>query len=127
MADSAPPRRRFQFRLRTLLIVVTLLAVACGYVAHEARIVQDRRDEWKRSVTYRHVMFRNEDEFGILNWTRRALGDKVVYIIALPEETDPAELARLHSIFPEGRIRLLEANKPGHSFVWIPPDGLPRN
>jgi hypothetical protein len=31
MADTpATPRRRFQFRLRTLMIVVTLLAAACG-------------------------------------------------------------------------------------------------
>ena len=29
MADPAPPRRRFQFRLRTLMIGVTLLAVPC--------------------------------------------------------------------------------------------------
>jgi hypothetical protein len=29
---------RFQFRLRTLLIGVTLVAVPCAYVAHEARI-----------------------------------------------------------------------------------------
>jgi hypothetical protein len=28
MADPAPPRRRFQFRLRTPMIVVTLLAIA---------------------------------------------------------------------------------------------------
>jgi hypothetical protein len=35
MTENQPsPRRRFQFRLRTLMIVVTLLAVACGYVTH---------------------------------------------------------------------------------------------
>ena len=30
MSCKPSPRRRFQFRLRTLMIVVTLLAVACG-------------------------------------------------------------------------------------------------
>jgi hypothetical protein len=30
--DQPPPRRRFQFRLRTLMIGITLLAVVCGYV-----------------------------------------------------------------------------------------------
>ncbi len=35
---------RFQFRLRTLFAVVTMAAVACAYVAHEWRIVRDRRN-----------------------------------------------------------------------------------
>jgi hypothetical protein len=34
--------RRFQFRLRTLLIVVTLLGVACAYVGWQAKIVRQR-------------------------------------------------------------------------------------
>jgi hypothetical protein len=33
---------RFQFRLRTLLIVVALLAVACAYVGWQAKIVKER-------------------------------------------------------------------------------------
>ncbi len=44
MPDQPSPRRRFQFRLRTLMIVVTLLAVACAHVAHEAKIVRERRN-----------------------------------------------------------------------------------
>jgi hypothetical protein len=35
-------RRRFQFRLRTLMIVVTLLAVPLGYVGWSAKIVRER-------------------------------------------------------------------------------------
>jgi hypothetical protein len=42
-ADSDPPRRRFQFRLRTLLIGVTLLAVTCAYVSRQAKIVNERK------------------------------------------------------------------------------------
>ncbi len=34
---------RFQFSLRTLLIGVALLAVPCVYVAHEAKIVAERK------------------------------------------------------------------------------------
>jgi hypothetical protein len=37
--DAPSPRRRFQFRLRTLLIGVTLLAIPCGYVGWQAKIV----------------------------------------------------------------------------------------
>jgi hypothetical protein len=43
MADPAPPRRRFQFRLRTLMIAVTLLAVACGYVGWLGTKVRNRK------------------------------------------------------------------------------------
>jgi hypothetical protein len=34
------PRRRFQFRLWTLMIVVTLLAVMCGYVGWQMKIAR---------------------------------------------------------------------------------------
>ena len=115
--------RRLQFRLRTLIIGVTLLCVVGGYVASQAKIVQQRRAEWKRSVNDGTFSFRHYDDFGVLNWTRRALGDKVVYIISLPEETDPAELARLHAIFPEGRICLTDwKNHPGvdHAVIFDP-------
>jgi hypothetical protein len=43
MPDQPSPRRRFQFRLRTLMIGVTLLGVACGYVGSQVNIVRDRR------------------------------------------------------------------------------------
>ncbi len=40
---AEPPkrkRRRFQFRLRTLLIGVTLLAIPCAYIGRQASIVR---------------------------------------------------------------------------------------
>ena len=43
MSCKPSPRRRFQFRLRTLMIVVTLLAVGCGYVGWQAKIVRERK------------------------------------------------------------------------------------
>jgi hypothetical protein len=36
-------RRWFQFRLRSLLIGVTLAAIPCGYVGWQAKIVRDRK------------------------------------------------------------------------------------
>jgi hypothetical protein len=38
---ASPTPRRFQFGLRTLMIVVTLLAGACGYVGWQANIVRE--------------------------------------------------------------------------------------
>ncbi len=49
---SKPPKRKrrwFQFSLRTLLIGVTLLAVACAYVGWQAKIVRERRAELNRA------------------------------------------------------------------------------
>jgi hypothetical protein len=47
MADPAPTRRRFQFRLRTLLIVVAVVAAACAIakLAIENRRLARERDE----------------------------------------------------------------------------------
>ena len=41
-----PPKRKrrwFQFSLRSLLILVTLLAVVCGYVGRQAEFVRGRQ------------------------------------------------------------------------------------
>jgi len=44
MADQPSPRRRFQFRLRTLMIGVTMLALPLGYAAWHIRIVRERKE-----------------------------------------------------------------------------------
>jgi hypothetical protein len=43
MADQRPPRRWFQFRLRTLMIGMTLLAVPCSYVGWQAKIAREQK------------------------------------------------------------------------------------
>ena len=48
MPDQPSSRRRFQFRLRTLLIGVALVAVACCVIADRQRLIHERdtaRDE----------------------------------------------------------------------------------
>jgi hypothetical protein len=52
MADQPLSRRRFQFRLRTLMIGVTLFCVAAGWLAVQARAVRDRK-----GVLYNHAHF----------------------------------------------------------------------
>jgi hypothetical protein len=61
MPDQPSPRRRFQFRLRTLLIVVTIFSVQCGVCLpmlrdwqQQERIRQDR----DRQDNYRQDIFR---------------------------------------------------------------------
>jgi hypothetical protein len=42
MADQLSPRRRFQFRLRTLMIVIALLAIPLGCVGRQVEIARER-------------------------------------------------------------------------------------
>jgi hypothetical protein len=59
MAESSPPRRRFQFRLRTLMIGVTLFAlIPCGYVGWQAKIVRERKATFSRLIS-------DPNDFGI--------------------------------------------------------------
>lgn len=101
--ELTPPRRRFQFRLRTLMIVVALLAVPCAYVDWEAKIVRERRAELSRAVDRRIVGVSVEDQQH-LPWLRRILGDKRIYSIKLIAGTDDAELNRVRELFPEARV-----------------------
>src|SRR5690348_1919362 len=78
MPDQPSSRRRFQFRLRTLMIVVTLLAVACAYIGWQAKIVRERRIELERTVDLRVVGIDGSDKWGIIPWVRRVLGDKPI-------------------------------------------------
>ena len=56
-------RRRFQFRLRTLLIGVTIFCLVVGsYVAHEAKIVRERKSELYRTVNMRLIGIDGDDQ-----------------------------------------------------------------
>ena len=85
-SKASPPkhkRRCFQFSLRTLMIVVTLLAVACGYVGWQAKIVRQRRAMLGTidAVGGRYLAINAGDwPAGMTGpgWIRRFLGDVAV-------------------------------------------------
>ncbi len=52
MTDQPAPRRRFQFRLRTLMIVVTLFCLIGGYVTSQANIATERTRLRKNVLAY---------------------------------------------------------------------------
>jgi hypothetical protein len=108
------PRRRFQFRLRTLLIGVTLLAVPCAYVGWQANVVRARRAELNRTVDARLVGIADNDEERVIPWIRHVLGDQRVGSIKMLVGTDAAELERLRVLFPEAQVE-----------VWSPADQVP--
>jgi hypothetical protein len=120
-SDPAPPRRRFQFRLRTLMIGVTLLGVGCWYITEQARIVRARQagrgwfepkigivfDDSKPLPQYFHVLFRNKTFPPSVPWMRRMLGDRAVFVFQfwrMTKWTDPKDLERVRELFPEAAI-----------------------
>ena len=113
MANSDPrPRRWFQFSLRSLLIVVTLLAVPLGYVGWQARIVNERWTIRKELVG----MIDNEQRRGYIDlatadeteravpWIRTLIGDQAVHAILLPLSVSNEYRKRVRAIFPEADV-----------------------
>ena len=110
MIDQPSPRRRFQFRLRTLMILVTVFCfVIGGYTGWQKKIVKERR-------AWLHVHSRQPEslmhEVSILGigdveqgpgLIRCWLGDEPQEYLKLenpaPEETEVA-----HQLFPEANF-----------------------
>jgi hypothetical protein len=109
-ADRPKRKRRwFQFSLRTLMIVVTLLAVACGYVGWQAKIVRERRAmvDWINNhnglVTINYPMPRRPPHS--VASVRELLGDHAIVRIELQPDTDATNVQRIRSLFPEATIK----------------------
>jgi type VI protein secretion system component VasK len=62
-AEPKRKRRWFQFSLRTLMIAVTLLAVACWVVADRARLIRERDEALLQAAQERHKAERIDADF----------------------------------------------------------------
>jgi hypothetical protein len=103
-------RRRFQFRLWTLMIGVTLLGVPLGYVGWRSKIVRERTtlliESGKEMIGGGYL----GDDDGISR-IRRLFGDRFWKVMILYEAA-PTELrAKIKAAFPE-------------SSVWIVPSSV---
>src|SRR5262245_38737730 len=111
-------RRWLQFRLRTLLIVVTLTAAGLAWIAPELRIARERLSmqgptlDGPRTVSNSVVVYeirasvpawRREER---VSWPRRLLGDRPVYEVWLGYDTKPSDVASYKAAFPEAEIHL---------------------
>jgi hypothetical protein len=106
--DADPPKRKrrwFQFSLRTLLIVVTLLCVACGYVGWQAKIVRDRRELLDSSKPAEWSQTDDEN----LSWLQRKLGDQGYKRIYLAKSVSPELIERFREPFPEALIEQFDS------------------
>jgi hypothetical protein len=108
--------RWYQFSRRTMLIVVTLLAIIpCVYVRWQQRIMAHRLAE-RRWLEQHGALFVSDEEFSrvrILNappprrlpWLREVFGDRTFAGIFLPSSSDTdAMKRRAESSFPESAV-----------------------
>jgi hypothetical protein len=103
MPEDPQVRRRFQFRLRTLLIGVALFAIPCAYIAHEYRLVQKRHAmlELGPSTLFNYV----PGDDSKLPLVRRWLGDHAVMAFGFNQPSEE-NTRRYKDAFPEWDGRL---------------------
>jgi hypothetical protein len=127
MPDQPSPRRRFQFRLRTLMIVVTLLAVACGYIGSQEQIVGQRRAwyvEHPCNFSNGARVIACGDKAQSPGLMRRWLGDIANDAIPLPLNSTPDDRRRAIELFPEAVVVLCDngtwLDAYGFSYLYVP-------
>jgi hypothetical protein len=104
---SASPRRRFQFGLRSLMIGVTLLAIPCGYLGWQVRIVRERDAMLRHSPDVIGAISRPRVDgqlTGEVSWVRIWLGDNEWFEIDLNDAASDETVERYELAFPEARI-----------------------
>jgi hypothetical protein len=121
-ADLPKRKRRWlQFSLRTLIIVVTLLAVLCGYVGRQVEIVKERermaavtgvdsvvaadsRDNITALSSGTGTTHRSDDSREKIPWFRKWLGDRYYLGLSIDKSASDDEIARYKEAFPEATI-----------------------
>jgi hypothetical protein len=118
---------RFQFRLRTLLLAVTVFCVFGGWVLSQAKIVWDRKATLKRITEERHASAMTSlprlGEPHPIPWLRRLFGDEMITTIVIPKDTPLEERASLRAEFPEAKLYWPEADPRGWDNLHRFPQG----
>jgi hypothetical protein len=104
-------RHRFQIRLRTLFVVMTVVAVACWYVGGQLRIVRIRAGFIKSHPQYDFgdsSDWLDDDGLPLVKqqipWIRRILGDRQWGVIELPNENTVEQRQEVRRLFPEAEL-----------------------
>ena len=100
MHIADPPKRRwYQYSLRTVFIVITLLAIPCWYVGEQYRIVAHREE-----VRNTFWGIPADSDAPQPNFIRRWFGDYSITKIFLLEGTKPTDIQKITDAFPEAEI-----------------------
>jgi hypothetical protein len=129
-----------RFRLRTLFVVIALLALALWWLVHEWHIVELRRSVLAQVVDRPGAYAVSADESTVhgrvpnipqllidldissvrrkypppgVPFVRRWMGDQAIRVIWCPEES-PADRERIHALFPEATLRDAGTLQPPH-------------
>jgi hypothetical protein len=94
---------RFQFSLRTLFIVVTLLAIPSWYIGSQAKIVAERKALLARIEKNGGSSY---DKAPHGNWIRQWLGDELIGCIAVRRRLRllQHDLDEIEKTFPEADV-----------------------
>ncbi|HEV2971233.1 MAG TPA: hypothetical protein VGY55_14760 [Pirellulales bacterium] len=109
LPKADPPKRKrrwFQFSLRSLMIVVTLLAIPCGWLAHQARVVEERKAlrSWlldNGGVIHEAQYEMEHPETSQITWIRILIGDHTALSINFPYGISKPQASRMKTVFPE--------------------------
>jgi hypothetical protein len=118
VSNPAPKRRWLRFSLRTLFIVMTVVACLMGW---QGRIVAQRR------IALRSLQAIRDGEIRIAHWNdddsigpiRSFMGDKPVCWIGLPETTNEDEIKRFVDLFPYAGISIGTGSSNSPRVRWI--------
>jgi phenolic acid decarboxylase len=102
-------KKPFQFRLRTLMIVVTLLAMPCWYAAGQRRIVIARAG-FERDHPEINICWQNDaiEQWGRprfeVPWMRRLLGDRTATGIVILNDASADDVEAAKRLFDEAEV-----------------------
>jgi hypothetical protein len=102
--EPGPRRRRFQFRLRTLLIAVAVLALPCAFVGCEVKIVRERQ-AFLVNRAYIPAESSGKVDPKRAPWLLRLLGAESVSLLLVYGRV---EFEQATSLFPEASITDME-------------------
>jgi len=102
MPHRPSPRRRSQFRLRTLMIGVMLFCVSAAWFTEGARTVR----EWKAILAHEPIslLVSSSNSTSRISWVRRWLDDVDCRLIGT-EPVSNEKLEHDRAVFPEAIIK----------------------
>ena len=95
---------RFRFSLRTLFVVVTVVAVALGWLAWQARIVRERTRTLESIRSARGFLYTDTRERNVSS-VRKHFGDHTFRLIVIPDDTfSNVDVTKIKATFPEAEV-----------------------
>jgi hypothetical protein len=121
IAEPVKKRRWWQFKLRTVLIVILLIASICAmaaWIANQATVIRERNLLFENAplantpsgcIIRELAGYTGDDPLLLVR--RRLFGDRLWDRIVLDDSASPEDLARFREAFGEARILTLSEAK----------------